>query len=264
MIYKNIDINMNAKEIEFLKSVQTTELNIMDIVHQVCIKNNIEYGLFWGSLIGAIRHQGFIPWDDDIDIAMTSTNYLKFKALLNNNSKIILVDYETKNWNRAINKVYLKKRLLNKGKKHFEEIPFIDIFIINKAPKNPKHIKKTFYYMTFFWNLSSMWSQKTFLLIPGIRKTIIKKIYNYIFKRDQMIKSENYDNVYLPCDPYAFKKQEPKLYNKNWFNKGTKLITFENRQYCIFKYSENFLTEYYINFLKLPPFKDRQSHHFIK
>lgn len=56
-------------------------LGILSYVDTFCRENNIEYSLGYGSLIGAIRHKGFIPWDDDIDIIMTRDNYNKFIEL---------------------------------------------------------------------------------------------------------------------------------------------------------------------------------------
>lgn len=64
-----------------LRKVQLTQLEIAKEIKRVCIENDIDYFLDGGTLIGAIRHQGFIPWDDDLDIGMTRANYERFLEL---------------------------------------------------------------------------------------------------------------------------------------------------------------------------------------
>ena len=66
------------KIIDNLDELKKIELDIMIKIHQFCEKNNIKYYMIAGTLIGAIRHKGFIPWDDDIDIAMSREEYEKF------------------------------------------------------------------------------------------------------------------------------------------------------------------------------------------
>ena len=61
-----------------LQDIQSVSLEILKDVHQFCVENNIKYTLQGGTLIGAIRHKGFIPWDDDIDIAMPRPDYNRF------------------------------------------------------------------------------------------------------------------------------------------------------------------------------------------
>ena len=61
-----------------LRELQQFSLEIMKDVHQFCMDNNIVYSLLDGSLIGAIRHKGFIPWDDDIDIVLRRPDYERF------------------------------------------------------------------------------------------------------------------------------------------------------------------------------------------
>ena len=61
-----------------LKEIQSESLRILQSVHEFCIANDIRYSLAYGTLIGAIRHQGFIPWDDDIDIYIPRPDYERF------------------------------------------------------------------------------------------------------------------------------------------------------------------------------------------
>lgn len=66
-----------------LKDYKTIILKILVQIDMICRKHNIEYFLFGGTLLGAVRHKGFIPWDDDIDIAMKKNDYLKLKQIIN-------------------------------------------------------------------------------------------------------------------------------------------------------------------------------------
>lgn len=83
-----------------LKDLQTELLHLLKIVDKVCRENNIEYWLEAGTLLGAVRHQGFIPWDDDIDISVPAGNYLQLIAALDTESKVnkdIFLYYEHNN-----------------------------------------------------------------------------------------------------------------------------------------------------------------------
>lgn len=66
-----------------IQQVWATEQEILDVIHKVCTENGLRYSLAYGTLIGAVRHKGFIPWDDDIDIMMPREDYEKLLAIWN-------------------------------------------------------------------------------------------------------------------------------------------------------------------------------------
>ena len=64
---------------ETFRALQLTQLQILKELDHICKKNSITYYLAWGSLLGAVRHQGFIPWDDDIDVCMSIEDMFRFE-----------------------------------------------------------------------------------------------------------------------------------------------------------------------------------------
>ena len=61
-----------------LRRLQLTQLEILKVIDKICREHDIPYSLYAGTLLGAVRHQGFIPWDDDLDVCMSRANYNRF------------------------------------------------------------------------------------------------------------------------------------------------------------------------------------------
>ena len=88
---KYVDKNKN------LKQLQKVELELLKDFDEMCKENHVQYFLAYGSLLGAIRHKGFIPWDDDVDVHMFGKDYLKLTEALkdNKNEKYFFQSLET-------------------------------------------------------------------------------------------------------------------------------------------------------------------------
>jgi lipopolysaccharide cholinephosphotransferase len=80
-----------------LQDVQAVSLNIMKHLHDFCMQHNIKYSLGFGSLIGAIRHKGFIPWDDDMDIVMMREDFERFCKIYEDDPEFKLFSYNRGN-----------------------------------------------------------------------------------------------------------------------------------------------------------------------
>lgn len=74
---------MTMKKITSVDELRHIQLDMMQYIHDFCISHDIRYSLAFGSMLGAVRHKGFIPWDDDIDIMMPREDYEKFGKLFN-------------------------------------------------------------------------------------------------------------------------------------------------------------------------------------
>ncbi len=132
--------------------VKKIQLGILDTVHNFCVQSGkINYFLAYGTLIGAIRHKGYIPWDDDIDIGMLREDYELFKATFNqSNSRYYLSDatIDPKH-DRPFARIYDKNYVIYQNDKVVKQEdkpspPFIDLFIMDNASDNDIEVKEQF------------------------------------------------------------------------------------------------------------------------
>ena len=136
-----------------LDEIKNSELLILDDIDRVCRKNNIKYSLAFGTLIGAVRHKGFIPWDDDIDIVMTRDNYDKFIHTYINekNENYSILNHEfDKNYYHQFTKVVDNRTTINND--NLREIKnmgvWVDVFPVDKI--SSKNLRLNLKLINFF------------------------------------------------------------------------------------------------------------------
>lgn len=259
-----------------LDNVKKIEVDILKYIDEVCKKNNIEYFLYGGSLIGSVRHEGFIPWDDDIDIALLRNDYDKLVEVLKNekNKKFLFMDNSTnENYYYPFAKVIDARTYMKEN--NMQEIPnygiYVDILVIDKITSNRFKQKRIFNKRKKFQRLSIYYAMEKIE-----EKNLIKKIIKYYYKYkakiigiDRVIKNyndfahkqnrknENSKNCVCNWTSYTFKYEIQKKSNFEEFIDGK----FEDLNIRIPKDYDSILTTIYGNYMELPPIEKRIPRH---
>ena len=124
-----------------LEEIKKALIEMLRYIDEICRKNNIEYSVIAGTMLGAVRHKGFIPWDDDIDIALTKDNYDKLLDVLKNQTgryQLFTID-KTKNYNFTFAKLVDTKTILidEKSLRPIENYGlYVDIFCFVNTSDN--------------------------------------------------------------------------------------------------------------------------------
>lgn len=245
------------KEIN-LKEVQSIELKILKKLDQYCKENDISYYLGYGTLLGAVRHKGFIPWDDDVDVFMTREDYNKLIEL--EKIKKIGKDYElicpeNNKWHEPIIKIIDKNTKSDKNKKNSIGL-WVDVFPLDYYDE--KVCKKN-------QVLRNIIIAKGTTKIINPRKDIIKlivkllflpissqKITNKIIKNSKSVsKNDIYGNTsFTPYKNDIIKKEELQ---------SAKII-FDGYMFNAIKNYDGYLKNRYGDYMKLPPKNKRRTH----
>lgn len=258
-------------EIEYKKIL----LDELEFFHEFCKANNLKYYLFYGSLIGAMRHGGFIPWDDDLDVIMFRDDYDRLCELFNdNNSRYELVSIETRNdFTAPLAKIIDKKTKLvqNYGLKENVELGvYIDVFVLDNLPDNENERKKSYEQarkLSRYWlvaNHEFKYEGDSFIkcLLRYIKylKAHIHGEKYYLSQIDYHAKKYNkVETRYVGVLSYVFPWGKDEIFKKDDFN--LKEVKFENLQCYVPENYDSILTRLYGDWRQLPPVEKRQSHH---
>ncbi len=256
-----------------LKKLQNTELDILCEVDRVCKKNNINYFIMYGTLLGAVRHEGFIPWDDDIDIAMPREDYERFLDIIGSELKDkYILDFVTVNKDYYLpfakiknkNTLFQEKNAVNyKGNKGI----WIDIFPYDDYKTNKKGLvfKIKFKFILF---LHTLMIKNTLNLDLGKHNLVFKFISKFITNPhalrliEKMSKSKK-NADYMLYYSVVGASQTPIFKKSDIF--PLKEIKFCNKKFYAPKNYKKVLVQLYGNdYMKLPPVEKRVTHNPIK
>ena len=243
--YKNLhyDIKKIPPADGKLRQIQLANLVLLDELDYVCKMNNIPYWLDGGTLLGAVRHKGFIPWDDDIDIGMPAKDYDKFAYVFNKHSRD--------------NNIYADL---------FYGEPKSDILIIKIKHKLCPHL---FVDIFPFYNYGKILSNKEQIKqtkhIKHFRRKLKKEICSFKNKKELFLFFQKKMKNNIITNAKSTKCNKANLvwgieYNHKWNNWFTdydvifplKPIIFEGKEYIVMNNPDAFLSRVYGNYMDYP------------
>jgi len=252
-----------------INELKKNELKILDEIDRICKKHNIKYYLAYGSAIGAIRHKGFIPWDDDIDIHMLSSDLIKFKEVCQKelSNKFYYQDkltdkYYYNHWSKVglENTTWMPKQRIVDCK-YGVCIDIFPVFPLKDTNKDKKRMEK-------YTKILLITSAKYYVLNTKkeiyskmkklIHKSIPNWLNNYLYKLafNKLNKdSDNFDKVVI-CD---ISNDRNVYFNKSVII-GDKTLKFEKRDLPVVNDIDTYLKTLYGDYMTPPPEDARYGH----
>ena len=270
-------MNKELQELS-LKDIQRTELELLLAFDRVCTVEGLRYSLGGGTLLGAVRHKGFIPWDDDIDVMMPRSDYEAFLRFCKNNPVGFNIEaYDTvEGYNSLFTRVSDQNTIIID---ELSELPYetgigIDVFPIDGLGKTEKQSKQIFHKTDFNRELLNAAAWKKFfrskthsIVIEPIRFVMYvlsrfadpKKLIEKIEKENKKHPFEG--SVYAGCVCGSYREKE--IMKTETFENYVDMDFEGHRLKAIRNYDE-YLTKHYGDYMKLPPEEKQKTHHTYK
>lgn len=255
---------------EQLRQLQLIELEMLVEVDRICKKCGIKYNIIAGTLLGAVRHGGFIPWDDDADVAMLRPEYEKFRKACKTELDKTRFEFQdhrnTKGYRWGYGKIRRKDTLFLR--EHQEHMPyfqgiFIDIFPLDNVPDN--YILRSIQNFECFCVRKILWSkvgkiaEKNFLkrqvykILDKIPEREIFRYYHRMIHRANRKKTRMVRILMFPTPNSEYG------YYRCWYENSTDTI-FEGVPFQGIKDYDSYLNFKFGEYMKLPPVEMRKVH----
>lgn len=260
-----------------LEEQKKLQLDMLIYISEICNKNKLRYFLAGGTLLGAIRHKGYIPWDDDIDILMPRPDFNKLSEILSNvkHDHYKLLTDKQEDYYYLFNKlVDTRTCLIQKYRDKINDLGvFLDIFPIDGLPNEQKEFD--IHVDTLLKDYNNFLDSKSdsYNISNDKNKRIIKTIVKYPLylyqkrkpwkKRQQEIikklQKYNFDESNkVGCILSPYKKKE--ILNREVFSKEI-MVDFEGEKFPAPIGYKKYLSALYGNYMELPPVEKRVTHH---
>lgn len=251
-----------------LAEMREIQLDILRKVHKFCIEHSLRYSLGGGTLLGAIRHKGYIPWDDDIDIMMPRPDYTRFLQEFEGVYSHLSLQHFGNDITCWIpfakvydNRTYLRERYQQSG-------VYIDVFPIDGLPKQEKinaFIKKYNYLLYRIIKTTPVHLvTKTYLTTIKyyIKRLLFLGRNEYLHQFFVLVNENPFDtseNAGAICGVYG----EKEIMRKDIFESFIS-VPFEGGKYMAIKEYDKYLKQHYGDYMSLPPKEKQVSHHEYK
>ena len=261
-----------------LSKLQQAELKIFKEFVRICEEQKLKYYIWGGSFLGAIRHKGFIPWDDDIDVAMPRSDFEKFLEIapsLLPEEMYVSTYKKGKDHITLVAQVFNKKKefVLNNATKKVETGAWVDILVMDGAPA--PGLKRKFFGIRYMYyrminqfalfdevvnlNKKRPWYEK--VAIKFAQVTRIEKLLEPVkigYRYNNLLKTNDYDrSEYIATFMGAKKMGE--IMPKKYVGEG-RPCQFEDMIVNGPDDFDSYLTHIYGDYMTLPPESDRNRH----
>lgn len=263
-----------------LAEIQQVNLELMRDIHSFCVKNGIRYSLAYGSLIGAVRHKGFIPWDDDIDIMMPRPDFERFSSMYQSKEGYILSSVYDEDSYINYTRVYDYRTIVKcpvKPSKHDIGV-WIDVYPLDGISDDDVISKEQFQRLRTHTRNVMKWrkclidikqkksSKRIRILLRMIKLRILNKgsINSWRKKICGICKEYEFGKTTrcssLVCVEANRNNKQEVFQTKDFID--YQLVPFETEQFFIIKAYDHILTTIFGDYMKIPP-KDKQVSHIL-
>lgn len=261
-----MDVHKYMKKIEDIQELRQIQLGILDAVHQFCVSHGLRYFLSSGTLIGAVRHKGYIPWDDDIDIYMPRQDYEQFLQTYHDASgvyKVIDPQREPHYYYTYAKVVDLRTRMVEDEIKGYEINVYMDIFPVDYVSDNNKERARAFKLKKLLYKIRrckisdfnplystlAYWCYKSLPFPVSFVNKMIRKLIVLETPTNTVCNMTEAGPKIKGCFPAEDIASDVD-------------IEFEGKMYKTMVGYKDYLERTYGDYMTLPPVEQRVTHHF--